>query len=324
MKILLANSGGYPRIGDAPEKQILRRAIADWEKGTIDNEELKKIEDLVVQEVIQEQINAGIDIVTDGLIRWYCPFSHIAGKLEGIKINGLLRYFDTNFYFRQPVAIDKIKRNKPIILDEFKYAKSISSKAVKVVLTGPYTLSKYTILEAAIYKNTEEVALDYAIALADEIEALSREGAELIQIDEPAILIDTKEINLLKKCLEIISEKKNGALLALFTYFADVKPIYSELQKMPIDILGLDFIYSVHLDEFLIAQGSDKALALGLIDGRNTKLEDMKKIGEQVAKIISSLKLKMIHINPNCGLELLPRDKAYVKLANMCKIREYL
>jgi len=324
MKIILANSGGYPRIGDKPEKQILRRAIADWEKGILNNEKLKEIEDLVVKEVVQEQIRAGLDIVTDGLVRWYCPFSHIAEKLNGIKINGLLRYFDTNFYFRQPVAIEKIKRDKPIIISEYEYAKSISLKPVKAVLTGPYTLSKYTIIESNKYRNTEEVAIDYAIALSVEIEELSKKGAELIQIDEPAILMNKKDLPILKKCLEIIWERRGVSKIALFTYFGDIKPLYSEVQKLKVDILGIDFTYSSNLTDFIISNGTDKNLSLGIIDGRNTKIEDIKKIAEEVERIISSLKLQEVYINPSCGLELLPQDKAYMKLENMCKIREYL
>lgn len=324
MKIILANSGGYPRIGDEPEKQVLRKAIADWERGILNDEKLKEVEDLVVKEVVQEQIKAGLDVITDGLIRWYCPFSHIAEKLNGVKINGLLRYFDTNFYFRQPVAIGKIKRDKPIITPEYEYAKSISTKPVKAVLTGPYTLAKYTIIETDKYKNIEDIAIDYAIALSEEIEELSGKGAELIQIDEPAILMNKKELPVLRRCLEIIWERKGTSKIALFTYFGDVKPLYSELQKLRVDILGIDFTYSSNLTDYIITEGTDKNLALGLIDGRNTKIEDIKKIAEEAGRIISSLKLEEVYINPSCGLELLPRDRAYIKLVNMCRIREYL
>ncbi|MBI2544234.1 MAG: methylcobamide--CoM methyltransferase, partial [Candidatus Rokubacteria bacterium] len=96
MQLILSTAGSYPRIGDVPDLQRHRRAYAQRERGDISAEELRKVEDEVVAGVIREQIEAGIEVVTDGLIRWYDPYSHFARGLEGVEINGLLRLFDTN------------------------------------------------------------------------------------------------------------------------------------------------------------------------------------------------------------------------------------
>jgi 5-methyltetrahydropteroyltriglutamate--homocysteine methyltransferase len=106
MELILTTAGSYPRIGDAPELQRHRRAYAQRERSEISEEAFRAIEDEVTTEVIREQIEAGIELVTDGQVRWYDPYSHLARNFEGIEINGLLRLFDTNFYFRQPVVRD--------------------------------------------------------------------------------------------------------------------------------------------------------------------------------------------------------------------------
>ena len=62
---------------------------------------------------VEEQAGSGLDLITDGQIRWYDPISHAAGKLENITINGLMRYFDTNSYFRQPVVKGPIRLRQP-------------------------------------------------------------------------------------------------------------------------------------------------------------------------------------------------------------------
>jgi methionine synthase II (cobalamin-independent) len=81
------------------------------------------VEDEVAQQVVREsRPRAGLDIVTDGQVRWYDPFSHLARHCEGIQINGLLRYFDTNFYFRQPVVSGRIRRREPVLRREFEVA----------------------------------------------------------------------------------------------------------------------------------------------------------------------------------------------------------
>ena len=104
MRLLTASAGSYPRIGKTPDLQLLRQTITQREGGKKTDADLKAAEDALTGAAIVEQAGAGLDLVTDGQIRWYDPISHLAGKLENVTINGLLRFFDTNFYFRQPVV----------------------------------------------------------------------------------------------------------------------------------------------------------------------------------------------------------------------------
>src|SRR3989304_733453 len=137
MELLLANHGSYPRIGDSPGQQRLRRGYAQHERGEITSKEFDAIQTSLIQEIVQEQAEAGLDLVTDGQIRWYDPISHFTGQRDGIKINGLLRSFDTNFYIRQPVVVDQVVWKGPVLVEEYRSAQAVSPKPVKVVVTGP-------------------------------------------------------------------------------------------------------------------------------------------------------------------------------------------
>src|SRR5690348_4701236 len=147
MELILSNHSSYPRIGDTAEEQLLRRTIAQAEKGEKTDVGLRAAEDTMTELALREQIDAGLDVVTDGLIRWYDPISHLAGKLAGVRIAGLLRFFDTNFYFRQPAVHARIERTGPLVVNEFLFAQRKSSRPVKPVLTGPYTLARLSIEE---------------------------------------------------------------------------------------------------------------------------------------------------------------------------------
>jgi len=57
--------GNYPKIPNRPGRASSRR-INKRDRGEITNEELARIQDEVTIEVIGEQIEAGVDIVTDG------------------------------------------------------------------------------------------------------------------------------------------------------------------------------------------------------------------------------------------------------------------
>src|SRR5580704_189702 len=92
----LANTSSYPRIGDGHELQILRRAIASLDRGERNTADLLDAENEMTRRAIADQLKAGLDVITDGQIRWYDPISHIASKLSNVKIVGLQRFFDTN------------------------------------------------------------------------------------------------------------------------------------------------------------------------------------------------------------------------------------
>lgn len=319
MELLTASTGSYPRIGDRLEQQHHRQAYAKRERDEISKEEFELVQDEVTRGVIEEQVRAGLDIVTDGQVRWYDPISHIARGVEGCEINGLLRFFDTNFYFRQPVIKSKLVRRGPILKQEFTFAKRISRKPVKPVVTGPYTLAKLSINRHG--GSFQSILSEFAEVVSQEVKELAGAGAGLIQIDEPAILKHQEDFQVFERAVEKVATEKNGARLALYTYFGDAAPLYEKLVKLPVDILGFDFTYSPKLQGVIARSGCDKELGLGLIDGRNTRLEKEKEVLDALKTILPAVESKRVYLNTSCGLgDYLPREIAFKKLQNMALI----
>src|SRR5262245_49713174 len=187
MELILSSAGSYPRIGETSEAQRHRQAYAQRERGEISDAEWRMVEDEAAAHVVREQADTGLDVVTDGQVRLYDPISHLPRHCEGIQVNGLLRYFDTNFYFRQPVVSGRIRRREPVLRREFEVARAATDRVVKPVLTGPYSLAQGSILEGG-YRNRRELARAYAEILAHEVADLVHAGAGLIQVDEPYLL----------------------------------------------------------------------------------------------------------------------------------------
>ena len=321
---MLQNHSSYPRVGDKPGQQRLRRALAARERAEIDAAEFAATERAAVDEVVHEQEHAGLDVVTDGQIRWYDPISHVMGALDGVRINGLLRYFDTNFYFRQPVVRAAVTRRGPIACDDFRLAAMAARVPVKPVLPGPYTLARLSVIEPGTYTSVAALAHALSDALVPEIEALVHAGARVIQIEEPAILAHPEDIRLLRQLLEPLWAARGTAQLVVATYFGDAEPLYAQLNSLPADILALDFTYSPRLMETIAATGASKILALGIVDGRNTRLESADDVARQVDTLLRHYTLDAIHLLPSCGLEYLPRDRARAKLELLAHVRQLL
>jgi 5-methyltetrahydropteroyltriglutamate--homocysteine methyltransferase len=346
--LYLSSTGSYPRIGDSPELQTLRRTIAALDRGERTTADLLDVQNEVTRYVIAEQVKAGLDVITDGLIRWYDPISHLPGKLDNIQIKGLVRFFDTNTYFRQPVFTGKPLKRGHLAAGDYSFARNAlghlltppgkaGKLSIKPVLSGPYTLAKFSLGEhpdnssSGPFAALEARAQAYSEILAAELEALAQPGAEFIQVDEPAAIKYPKDWAIFEaslapliKARDKITKTGRKLELALYVYFHDCAPFYEKLIALPVDILGLDFTYSPKLVDMIAAKGSPKPLGLGLVDGRNTRLEDPAHIARQIERMLPKIKNECAFLGTSSGLEYLPRNRAFAKLELLSKVRATL
>ncbi len=304
--------GNYPKVPSLGGGPNLRRALSQFDEGRIAAEELGRVVAEATRDAIQEQVDAGIDIVTDGHIRWEDGQTYFARHLAGFHVNGLLRYFDSNTYFRQPVVEGPIGWTGPISVRDYEYAAGASSRPVKAVVTGPYTLAALSHAD----RPRAEVALELARALRQEILALQQAGCPLIQVDEPAALRARDEAPLVKQTLRELTSGVT-AKLALYTYFGDVKGLAPDLFDLPFQVFGLDFVSGPANFDLLEGFPAGKELGAGLLDARNTKMESMEEIVSALRRISRFVPLDRVHLNPSCGLEFLPRANAHQKLLRL-------
>lgn len=317
--------GNYPKIGVGSKAPNLRTAISRYQRGRISETELHQIEDEVTIEVLADQAGAGLDLVTDGQIRWDDPQTYFASAIDGFIINGLIRYFDTNTYYRQPVAEGRLKWNRPASVDHYRFAETNSKLPVKAVVTGPYTLASLSRWPS--YAVLRDVVMDLAAIINQEARALADAGAPIVQFDEPAILKRKGDISLFSEAMSVMVEGVT-AQTALYTYFDDISGIANEFLTLPFDIIGLDFVMGSANFQQLAGFPEDKILGLGIIDARNTKAETVDEIVDQIRAVASIVPVDRLHVSPSCGLEFLPRPTAYSKLVRLvegaAKAREVL
>jgi 5-methyltetrahydropteroyltriglutamate--homocysteine methyltransferase len=305
--------GTYPRIGDTSGEQALRRAIARFDRREASEADVRAAEREVVKAVLREQAAAGIDVVTDGQVPWYDSQSHIARGLDGVEIGGLVRYFDTNTYYRQPIVTGAVRWTRPLLVDEWRFAQGVSKAPVKAVLTGPVTLASLALDRH--YGKKRGLPLALADALAEEVAVLESAGARHIQVDEPILTRRPEDLPLVRDTLETLAGRKGAAELTLATYFGDVAKIYRDLVKLPADVIGLDLVQGSKTWSHVQRHGSEKPLSLGVVDARNTKLEEPEVLASRVHELRDGVDLGRSYLSPSNGLEFLPRESARQKLA---------
>lgn len=308
--------GNYPKIPNLPKPAKLRNALNLFDKNGITLEALKKIEDEVTVEVIQELNDSGVDLISDGMIRWEDGQTYLARGIEGFSINGLIRYFDTNTYYRQPVVVGKVAWRGPITVRDYVFAREKSKVPVKAVLTGPYTLALLS--KDEYYKDKKKLVMDLAVAIAKEAKALEEKGAPWIQFDEPALLKHKKDFPLFLEAMGEVTGKLRAKTSVVF-YFGDTEGIYPQILDLPFDCIGLDFVMGEKNFEILERKSFTKELGFGIIDARNTRRESEEEILGKIGRIRKIVPLQKVQVSTNCGLEFLPREVAYQKLVGMVK-----
>ncbi|KPL01022.1 MAG: hypothetical protein AMJ91_01915 [candidate division Zixibacteria bacterium SM23_73_3] len=309
--------GNYPKITEDKTAVNLRRARNRFDQKKISAEKLEQAYQETIKRVIKEQEEAGVDLITDGQIRWDDLVTPFARNIQGMEIGGLLRFFDNNVYYRRPIIKSKLSFRNYSVVEEFKFAQANSKKEIKPVMVGAFTFACLSLDE--FYQDEEKLTLDLAEILHKEAEKLSQEGAKIIQIDEPSLCFYPEKLKLAKESLNIITQGIN-AKFALYLYFGSIKKLVPYLFDLPIDIIGVDVVSKKENLDLLLEYDGKKEIGLGCVDARNTMMEKQSDLIALFKKTAKRIPADKIWVNPSCGLEFLPHAEAQKKLKNMVEV----
>ena len=311
--IRAANHSSYPRVGEAGLDQQLRRVLHARDRGRAADADVAAVEDEVATIVVADQSRAFIDVVTDGLVRWEGPLSHVGRALAGVEAGDLVRWFDTNFYDRRPVVTGPVRRRAALLVHDYLVAMEVARTPVKMVLPGPVTFAR--LASDRHYGSAAALAQDLARALAEELAALAEAGCRWFQLDEPILAQRAEDVDLVREAAGIVfGAAPAGATTILSTYFGDLRALGERIGELPGTHLGLDLVCGPGAWEVLDRLPPGRGVALGVFDARTTRQEDAAEVAAALQPWQGVLLGRDVLVGPQAGLELLPRDRAFDKL----------
>jgi 5-methyltetrahydropteroyltriglutamate--homocysteine methyltransferase len=309
--------GAYPKPPEEGGTFTVRKTLHALERGEATPEDLQSAREGLVREVIAEQQDAGIDLVTDGHVYWDDIVTPFARNMSGFEIGGLLRFFDNNVYYRRPVCTGPIEWRGPSSVAQWQFASSVADVPVKAVVPGPVTFARLSLDEH--YSDYEQFVSAIAAVLAQEVAELAAAGARHIQIDEPSLLDAPEDLALAGRALGQIVAEAAGAEITLATYFGDAKRLGAELFELPADVFGLDLISGPDGRNLAEELPAGKKLQAGIVDARNTKLEDLQALVVEIGTLAERVGHENLRVSPSASLEFLPREKARAKLQRLAE-----
>ena len=299
-------------VGSLPKPEYLITARSQARKGAIDATALRTLEEQATREWIRIQEDLGLDIIVDGEQYRGDMVAYFAEQLGGFKQSELVRSYG-NRYYRKPIIVGKVARPRPVTIEWWKFAQSLTSRPVKGMLTGPYTIMDWSFNE--YYPSRRAATLAIAHVVRDEARQLEKAGAQYIQVDEPAISTRPEEMDLAIEALGIVTKGLKAHTITHICY-GDFKTIGPKLEKLPVDQIDLEFANrNFELLEFFKSRKRfPKAIGLGIVDVHTHRTES---VDEAIANLKKSLKVfspEKIFVDPDCGLKTRSVEEAINKL----------
>ena len=297
------------------------RATELWR---VDPQYLEQAQDDATLIAIRDQERAGLDIITDGEARRESYSNRFATALDGVDIDNPGTALDRSGEPNPvPRVVGPIERRHPVQVRDVRFLRSNTSRAIKITVPGPFTMSQQAQNDA--YESEAELALAYAGAVHDEIVDLFAAGADIVQIDEPYMQARPEKarefgVAALERALDGVAG--TTAVHICFGYAAIIHGRPSEYSFLPelaacsCDQISIETAQS-GIDTAVLATLPGKRIILGVIDLDDLGVETPETVADRIRRALPYKRPEELVAAPDCGMKYLPRDVAYGKLESL-------
>ncbi len=294
----------------------------------VDPQYLRQAQRDAVRLAVADQLEAGLDIVTDGEIGRESYSNAFATALDGVDIDNPGTALDRSGHPNPvPRITGPIARKHAVGLDDLAYLRALAGDdaTVKVTVPGPFTMAQQA--QNDYYPTLEAAAYGYAAAVREEIEDLFAAGADIVQVDEPylqarpeaarefgvgvlnAALQGTSGTTAVHLCLgyaAIIHDRPSG-----YSFLPELASSLADQISIETAPSGLDCAVLGDLAK------AGKTIILGVLNLGDPAVETPGQVAGRVRRALEYVPAGQLVLAPDCGMKYLPRDSALGKLKAM-------
>jgi methionine synthase II (cobalamin-independent) len=273
--------------------EALVQATRDLDRGRTTAEAVGEQFEHDRRELMAVQEDAGLDLLSDGLLGWQDVFRPLAEAAEGLSARPLVRFLDTNTFFRAVLVDGKPRLTEPLP------APDLPARRWVATLPSPTAFAR-----AADGADARSLAAD---VLAPQIEAYADAG--LVVLADPFLTREGR----VSELVQALAELPDRVPLALWLPFGDASSVLGELAEAPVSAVGVDF-YLTRLDA--LPNDYPREILAGVIDARSSRVEDPAEIRRFVEELLER-KPAEISLIPNGDLQFVSEPIARQKLASL-------
>ena len=322
-------------VGSLLRPSYLKEARDQYATGNLTDDEFKRIEDRAVNECVDLQVQAGIEVITDGEMRRYAFYGHLIDAVEGFdKYGGWAIPFrdekGEQLVLARPVVVSKLRRKRPLCAEEFTYLRARTRHPAKTTMVSAQQAAAYydRNKSSSAYATVDAYLADLVDILRDEVAELVRLGCTYIQIDSPqyTALLDPQlregyrqRGNDPDRLLDLSIEMDNAVIgehpgitfglhlcrgnnQSKFYAAGDYSPITRVFRNTKFQRFLLEFDDERSGGfEPLREVPEDRVVVLGLVSSKKPQLESKKELRTRIEAAAAYIPVERLALSPQCG-----------------------
>ena len=321
-------------IGSYPFPGWLEFAMTHLDRfGTSD---IAEMQDDAVLTALHDQINAGLDVITDGEQSRFDFNLSFYGYLAGLKPEA------ESPRKWGPPAHDQRGRYEIIgelhaprglgAVAEFERLQRLapSGPVLKASVPGPYTLGG-RLAPNAQYRNRYEITEALLPLVRQELEDLVLAGCKELSVDEPSMSCyayreDTKRfVDIFNRTVEpVVGKCRLSVHLCFGNYkghavgYRRLAPMFPDFLDFKVDEMHVEMANREFAEIEMIARIAERReVAVGIVDVKSYYIESVDDIVARIQLCLKHVPAERLSIAPDCGLSQTARWAAKQKLVNM-------
>ena len=326
MKRLLPTS----TAGSLPKPAWLAQPETLWSPWKLENEGLVEGKQDALRLALEDQRQAGIDIVSDGEQTRQHFVTTFIEHLDGVDFatRKTVRIRD-RYEASVPTVVGAVGRPKPVFVEDARFLRQQTVQPIKWALPGPMTM--IDTLYDDHYRSREKLAWEFAGILNQEARELEQAGVDIIQFDEPAFNVFFDEVNdwgvaALERAIEGLTcetavhicygygiKANTDWKKTLGSEWRQYEEAFPKLQTSNIDIISLE-CHSSRVPMDLIELIRGKKIMVGAIDVATDTIETPEEVADTLREALQFVDADKLYPSTNCGMAPLPRQIARGKL----------
>ncbi len=315
-------------IGSFPQTTEVRKHRAAYKRGNESTEEYEQFLRASIEDCVRQQEGIGLDVLVHGEFERNDMVEYFAEFLDGFAFteNGWVQSYGSRCV-KPPVIYGDVTRPKPMTVRWTDYARSLTARPMKGMLTGPITILQWSFVRNDIPR--QQTAWQIALALHDEVRDLEAAGLRIIQVDEPALreglplrrsnwntYLDWA-VNAFKLATSSVADETQIHTHMCYCEFDDILPSIAALDA---DVISMETARSrMELLEAFRAYGYPNEVGPGVYDIHSPRVPDPAEMYELLTLALQVLRPEQIWVNPDCGLKTRGWPETVAALTNMCQ-----
>ncbi|MGK0185489.1 MAG: 5-methyltetrahydropteroyltriglutamate--homocysteine methyltransferase [Verrucomicrobiales bacterium] len=301
--------------------------------GTAD---IAEMQDDAATTAIQDQLRAGLDVITDGEQTRFDFNLSFYGHLQGIDLEPASpRKFGPPAHDQRGKHAITAELTAPHGLgtvEEFQRLQRLAPEGVRLKMSvpGPFTMSG-RLLPGAVYEDRYAVTEALLPLIRKELEDLVAAGCEEICVDEPSMSCygykeDTSRfVDIFNRTVETIYGKTRLCTHLCFGNFKGhavgyrrYAPLFPAFLDLKVDEMHLEMASREYAELEAIGPVAERMdVAVGIIDVKSYFIEPVPILADRVRECLKYAPADRLVFAPDCGLSQTARWAAKQKMVNM-------